>query len=56
MVLALYGMGAEVGLAVGWVIWAVESAMYLMMGLLSLVVISFTHETTRTETVENHQN
>lgn len=41
VVMALYGISAEVGLAVGWVVWSTESLVYLFIGLVSLVIISF---------------
>ena len=40
LVLSLYGLAPEYGLAIGWVIWTTENAMYLVLGLLSLVVVS----------------
>ena len=40
LVLALYGLTPEYGLAIGWVIWTTENAMYLILGLLSLVIVS----------------
>ncbi len=40
VVMALYGISAEVGLAVGWVVWSVESLVYLFIGLVSLIIIS----------------
>ena len=41
MVLLLYGISEESGLAVGWVVWTTESAMYLILGLVSLLLLSF---------------
>lgn len=41
VVMALYSISAEVGLAVGWVVWSTESLVYLFIGLVSLVIISF---------------
>jgi uncharacterized protein (TIRG00374 family) len=41
VVLALYGIGEEVGLAVGWVVWTTESVMYIVFGLASVLLISF---------------
>jgi hypothetical protein len=51
-VLSLYGISPPVGLAVGWVIWAVEEAMYLVLGLVSALVFAFKKK--RTERIENH--
>jgi uncharacterized protein (TIRG00374 family) len=40
IVLLLYGVPEEAGLAIGWVIWTTESLMYAFLGLLSLVLLS----------------
>lgn len=40
IVLAMYGISSEVGLALGWVVWSTESALYLLIGLVSLVILS----------------
>ena len=40
MVLSLYGISEESGLAVGWVIWTTETLMYVALGLVSLLIIS----------------
>ena len=39
-VLLLYGIKAEEGLAIGWVVWTIETMLYLMAGLVSLVILS----------------
>ncbi|MDR1792090.1 MAG: flippase-like domain-containing protein [Bacteroidales bacterium] len=39
-VLLLYGINKEVGLAAGWVIWATEEVMYVVLGLVSLAIIA----------------
>ena len=39
-VLLLYGICKEEGLAVGWVVWTIETVLYLVFGVLSLVLIS----------------
>jgi uncharacterized protein (TIRG00374 family) len=39
--LLLYGVPEEAGLAMGWVIWTTESLMYIVLGLLSLLLLSF---------------
>ena len=41
MVLLLYGIAEESGLAIGWVVWATESLMYLVLGLVSLLMLLF---------------
>ncbi|MDR0367900.1 MAG: flippase-like domain-containing protein [Bacteroidales bacterium] len=41
MVLLLYGIPEESGLAIGWVVWASESLMYLSLGLVSLLLLLF---------------
>ncbi len=41
MVLLLYGIAEESGLAVGWVVWATESLMYLFLGLVSILLLLF---------------
>ncbi|MBO4581923.1 MAG: flippase-like domain-containing protein [Bacteroidales bacterium] len=40
IVMALYGISSEVGLALGWVVWSTESVLYLLIGIISLVIIS----------------
>lgn len=39
VVLLLYGIPEESGLAIGWVLWATESFMYLFLGFLSFVCL-----------------
>jgi uncharacterized protein (TIRG00374 family) len=39
-VLLLYGITPEEGLAVGWVTWTVETVLYLVLGLSSLIILS----------------
>ncbi|MDR2410703.1 MAG: flippase-like domain-containing protein [Bacteroidales bacterium] len=41
VVLLLYGVPEEMGLAIGWVIWTTESLMYSIFGLVSLLLLSF---------------
>lgn len=41
IVLLLYGIPEESGLAVGWVVWATESLMYLVLGLVSVLLLLF---------------
>jgi uncharacterized protein (TIRG00374 family) len=41
MVLLLYGIPEESGLAVGWVVWATETLMYLVLGLASILLLLF---------------
>ena len=41
MVLLLYGISEESGLAIGWVVWTTESAMYIVLGLVSLLLLLF---------------
>jgi uncharacterized protein (TIRG00374 family) len=41
VVLLLYGIPEEMGLAIGWVIWTTESLMYSILGLVSLLLLSF---------------
>ncbi len=41
MVLLLYGIPEESGLAVGWVVWTTETLMYIVLGLVSILMISF---------------
>ncbi|MDR0605444.1 MAG: flippase-like domain-containing protein [Bacteroidales bacterium] len=41
IVLLLYGIPEEIGLAIGWVIWTTESLMYSILGLVSLLLLSF---------------
>ena len=40
IVLVLYGIKAEEGLAIGWVVWTIETGLYLLAGLVSLVVLA----------------
>ena len=39
-VLLLYGIKAEEGLAIGWVAWTIETVLYLVLGLASLIILS----------------
>jgi len=47
IVLLLYGISGESGLAVGWVVWSSESFMYVVLGLLSLLIISLKKDKTK---------
>lgn len=40
MVFALYGISKEIGLSIGWVVWSVETATYVIFGTISLIIIS----------------
>ena len=40
VVLLLYGIKEEVGLAVGWVVWSIETVLYLILGIISLIILS----------------
>ena len=46
MALSLYGIAEESGLAIGWVIWTAESLMYIVLGLISVLIISLKKEKT----------
>jgi len=39
-VLLLYGIKAEEGLAIGWVVWTIETVLYLLLGVSSLILLS----------------
>lgn len=39
-VLLLYGIKAEEGLAIGWVVWSIETVLYLILGVASLIILS----------------
>ncbi|MCL2132042.1 MAG: flippase-like domain-containing protein [Lentimicrobiaceae bacterium] len=39
-VLLLYGIKTEEGLAIGWVVWSIETVLYLALGVVSLIVLS----------------
>ena len=46
MVLLLYGISEESGLAIGWVVWTTETIMYLVLGLISLLMLLFSKSKT----------
>jgi uncharacterized protein (TIRG00374 family) len=46
MALLLYGVAEESGLAVGWVVWTAESIMYILLGFVSLLLLSFRKDKT----------
>jgi uncharacterized protein (TIRG00374 family) len=48
MVLSLYGISEESGLAIGWVVWTTETLMYIVLGVVSLLVISLEKDKTKT--------
>jgi hypothetical protein len=39
--LLLYGLSRTTGLALGWIAWSAQTAMILIVGSLSLVLLSF---------------
>ena len=41
IVLLLYGISEESGLAIGWVVWTTETIMYLALGLVSLLILFY---------------
>ena len=49
IVLLMYGIPEESGLAIGWVVWTTESAMYLGLGLISLLLLSLKKNKKTTE-------
>ena len=48
MVLSLYGISEESGLAIGWVVWTTETLMYVVLGVVSLLVISLEKDKAKT--------
>lgn len=43
-VLALYGIAGAIGYAFGWIVWGVQTVLVIVVGLLSLVLISVTNK------------
>lgn len=41
--LLLYGINKEFGLAIGWTVWTTETVLYLIGGIVSLIIASFTN-------------
>ena len=39
-VLLLYGIKPEEGLAIGWVVWTIETILYILLGVISLILLS----------------
>ena len=39
-VLLLYGIKEEEGLAIGWVVWTIETLLFLLLGIVSLIILS----------------
>ena len=43
-VLSLYGIAGVVGYAFGWIVWGVQTLLVIVVGLLSLVLISVSNK------------
>jgi len=47
--LHLYGISETGSKSIGWVVWSTETLMYIVLGLASLLIISFKKDKTKTE-------
>ncbi|MEQ9188456.1 MAG: TIGR00374 family protein, partial [Cryomorphaceae bacterium] len=53
VILALYGVDKSVGYAFGWIVWTAQTAMIILLGFVSMLVMPLINSQTSTEAVES---
>lgn len=53
VILALYGVDKSVGYAFGWIVWTAQTAMIILLGFVSMLVMPLINSQTSSEAVES---